>query len=346
MKRLLILAVALAVLLVACASSAEPVGTDAPEAEAATEVYTTMEAATTTQPFVPVQGQVAGITWRTIDLSDDAVLRASLAEELEQHWTWPPPEEQAHGHGVYTLNRRMDEYRFVREIVRRDSGGRETVLLREQCLFGHAYGDCMCWAAPYVIAPLSSRYALISWSAERHAESTILDIQTGREHPIAPPRTLPNENGPVWGWFWQNGRLFGMPRSAYWPVSDVTIRFYVADTSNLPQLTFTNVLAGIAHERTGELGGAILCPNARYFIVSCTSWLSVFDLQQRTVFQLPRADVIDINRQAEDGNWNSAYWSTLSQISLQGNTLYWFTHFTWDANSAMQPYLAVELTLP
>jgi len=157
---------------------------------------------------------------------------------------------------------------------------------------------------------------------------------------------LPEDMSLVWNWFWRDDMLFGNPVTAYWPMIGATMRLYTVNISNLPQLTFTNMLTGIAHERTGEITGMIFCPNARYFIVSCTSWLSVFDLQRRTVFQLPRADVIDINRQAEDGNWNSAYWSTLSQISLRGNTLYWFTHFTWDANNAMHPYLAVELTLP
>jgi len=79
MKRICALVIALALLLAACASSAEPVGMDAPEAEAATEIYTTAEVETTTQAATtwlsPMTEPVQLPPNQSLQLSDVFVVR-------------------------------------------------------------------------------------------------------------------------------------------------------------------------------------------------------------------------------------------------------------------------------
>ncbi|MCL2195691.1 MAG: hypothetical protein FWB76_07050 [Oscillospiraceae bacterium] len=334
MKKLIALATALVLVLAlaACAAPIEPVVAETTAEETTTGVYTTAEL----RDAEPVQGEAGGITWRTIDLREDETLRASLVEELERSWSWSRPEEQAHGYGVYTLNRIVNtdglHDRHVWEVVHRNSAGRETVLLTSVCPYADDEEHC-CFSCqlPSVAQVLNEDYMLVHWLAERHGSASVMCIRTQRNYPLA--------NSDISSFRSRDGRLFGAPYGWYWPSSG-THYLFEADLSALPQLTWTNLLANIAHEPFGHGSGSVLCSDGRFYLSLRTGeWdmlpqLFIFDLQQQSLQQLQPPT-----------NPSNHHWCWFNSILMtDDNTLHWFSHCMHEA--VIDTSTAVRIELP
>ena len=336
MRKLIAAAVALALLLSACA---------------------------TVPPTEPLE-----IAWRTLDLEDEAnaELRAWLEEALAQ-----AAEEQQQlartreqlisvfeqtgeidwGNGIITRNYIPAQ----REIVLR-AAGEETVLLRSSCTRNpphrpEEYEDCVsCMEGPRFITMLNERYFLfkrlnLTNTVIRHG---VYDIQTLREYPINLGRVYFSEQrGDTL--FWEN---YGEFETYYGHLS-----LYAADLTFLPNLEPVNLLEGIAHAPvqmtqegvitgSGLVQASYLTQGERYYIAAGVAGLTIFDLQERSVFHLPKSELGfamgSAREQDNDMDWTHAYLQYF--ILRDDNTLIWFSDFP--NPNMLNMSIAVELTLP
>ncbi|MCL2195690.1 MAG: hypothetical protein FWB76_07045 [Oscillospiraceae bacterium] len=350
MKKLIGMLVALGLLLAAC-SPALPVVVD--ETTATTEAYTTTEA----EPhvFVPMQGEANGFAWRTIDLVDPAEaesrawIEAELARaeearearhelEMRQWEEGYVPEFQMGD--VVVFNRDRDD--GLREIVMRDADGVETVLVAPRV-------DTWSYeiVRPTLREVLTPRFFIMTWGFETwgHSERIVFDLQTRREYPVVVDFDISGADGI------QSATWLGNGDVMYWtPFTNEApyigrAHLLAANLENLPHITFTDLTASIDHEPLVLLGGMLLCPEERFYILVCEWRLTVFDLQEQSVLQLYKRDMGVImgsaNRPNESFDFVGAY---LQGVLLRGNTIYWFSEFANDHLLNMN--IAVQITLP
>ena len=349
MRKIIAVAVALALLLSACATT--PATTD--------------EETTTQAPIeltVPMQGE-NGITWRTLDLDDEAnvQLRAWLESEGAQHQEKIERITQEFyqrmeldplilrwGNGIYTRN----EIPSHREIVLvNEATGEETVLLRARCTQEPPHGldeyeDCLdCVEVPRFTVMLSERYFLFKWmTITGVAGHGVYDIQTLREYPIDLANDvhfLERRDGTLyWTSYEQEGRYGGQ------------LSLYAANIANLPTLEPVDLLAGIAHEPVEliqTLVGSqliqmsLLTQDERFYVITCISSIIIVDLREQRMFRLPKhAFDVDLRLLYLDHNMPSSH---LDRFFLRDdNTIIWFSDF--NNHHFINGNIAVELILP
>jgi len=329
MKRMLVLMIALALLLVACAPVLD------------------LDESTTL-----MQGEASGITWRTFDLNDPAYaesrawIEAELAREekereARQQW-W-----QQDGDYYYIREFRMGEVvvlnRFshagYREILMRDAVGDEVVLFASP--ENYSYVDHL--VHPSIIDVLNSRFFLMQSGGSPWAVNhSVFDIYTQREYPIETKTVVYGADG-VQLRFLREDTMYWAPF-----ISEMDTgghgHLFAASIADLPQMTFVDLLANIEHYPMHTHGDRFLCPNERYYVMVCTQNLTLFDLEKQTAFQLDKHDLgIEMGsaRRPDDGaDWSHAY---LERVLLRDNTIYWFSSFTNE--NLLNMNIAVQITL-
>ena len=303
-------------------------------------------AATPPEPTTPAQGESHGITWRTLDLDDEAntELRAWIEQayerwldEINQDW----PRQEFPAGDVVVFNRGYgdggpdDGLR----VIMRDAAGEETVFLQSrQGPYPHES------AGPMVRTVFNERYLLVHWSDWTWlAEQSLFDMQTMQEYPIAFDFEF---NGDFVLYREQRGNTLFWENRAYGAPVFGQLHLFATDLATLPNPEFTDLLANIPHEPVRALGQTLLCPAERYYIATDDFGLYIFDLREQSVFHLPK-DALGFEMggardEIRDWDWTQAY---LQKFLLRDdNTLIWFSDFP--NPNLLNMSIAVELTLP
>jgi len=287
-----LLCLALCCALFAC-GRAEPATTEPiiTEIEITTEEETTTQEATTV--FVPMSGESNGVTWRTVDLEDEANAREN---ELVQSWEsehhpaeeWKYITELVLSDTVMVFETPTTSYAEIAgdEIRMRDSAtGKETVLLK--------HSDVL---YPALAAGIDARFFVFVWCAPVYGigDSIIYDTKEKREVTLEYTRT-----GTILRFVCEaNGKLYFREAMEEEPMPDGKPHVLCADVADLYKgkpLKAENVLEEF--EVTGELGWLTVAPSGRY--IAATIYpvygetenydLLLFDLEtHKLAMRLPR----------------------------------------------------------
>jgi len=314
-------------------AATEPTGT---EIESITEEETTTEEATTV--FVPMSGESNGVTWRTVDLEDEA--NAEILDwitDWRSNTEWPnfwdewgqlwdenrKPMEFSMGKDKTVIYKLADEEEWTLQILLRDNKtGKETLLMESN----HEHNESPCFSRV-----LDDRFFLYCLADEVFDRFAVYDIKEMRD-----VQTDAGQQAMMPVRF-KNDILYMQIEGSCDHMIGGTLRLVAYDlraSRRGKTLRGADLLADIPHEPASSIGIAELTENEHYYIVmdDMLPALYVFDLEKKTLpLYLPEMDFgIDA--------WK------LDFAVRDEHTIYWFAA-DWEVG-VFTDKLAVEITLP
>lgn len=191
MKKLIVLLLACLLLLAACGRTEPELEATAPtttEIEITTEVETTAEAPTTV--FVSMSDEENGVSWRTLDLEDEANAETrKWLEEWRAQWDF---ESRKRDGAEVTMSKdktivRRGTYQTGQLVLRNNASGKETVLLEDE-YYGESdtpQQDEMRWQSPICLEAIDERFFVFYWAGWSWSCGTsVYDTKEMREIPI------------------------------------------------------------------------------------------------------------------------------------------------------------------
>ena len=308
----------LALLLLSACGRAEPVLI--PDETLATEKETT------TEPFVPTEGEADGITWRTVDVNSAEGREAQ--KWLEGQW------EEFTGAGKTEFSMGKDKTILTRSdalILRDNKTGKDTTLLEKQYLGEETTPEEMreeAWRYPRFIQALDERYFVYCWGYwEGSGQAAVYDTKN--------MWTIPIEYGEG-DWFTSQQLIFAdalyLSQGTYGPYGgELHLMRVDLKTLDSDSLMAVDVLADIPGvEDVMDMNSRFVTGDERYFVLNDIPGLRVYDLQQKKL--LLQVPVSVFGPGAEQMAWGS-------EVVLRDSKAYWV-----DRHSGFN-YLA-EIILP